>query len=485
VTQVKAHTLSVTELASAVRNGSLTATEVTRSYLDRIERSNSALGAYLHVAASDALEQADAIDRARARGDQLGALAGVPIAVKDNLCVRGMPMTCASRILAGYTPPYEAHVIERLRAESAVLLGKLNMDEFAMGSSNENSAFGVTRNPWDLDRTPGGSSGGAAAATAARLSAAALGSDTGGSVRQPAGFCGLTAIKPTYGRVSRHGLVAFASSLDQVGPIARDARDAARLLRVIAGHDARDATSVARPIEDYEAECGRDVKGLRVGVLGGLEGCDPAVVQTFDGALDQLRRLGCELGSVQLPHAQHSVAVYYIVAPAEASSNLARFDGMRYGLRVSGEDLADTYRKTRHDGFGAEVKRRIMLGTYVLSAGYYSAFYLKAQKVRTLIRRDFSRAFETCDVLITPTAPTPAFRLGEVTDPLTMYKQDIFTLPPSLAGVPALSTPCGVVRGLPVGVQFVAPPFEEARLVRVAHALERALDWRGVPPAFA
>ena len=477
------HRLSASQLADAVRAGEVSAVEVTRAYLNRIERFDAALGTYLHVAAEQALAQAEAIDAARARGEALGPLAGVPIALKDNMCVRGQPTTCGSRILEGYRPPYDATVVERLRAASAVLLGKLNMDEFAMGSSNETSAYGVVRNPWDRTRAPGGSSGGAAAATAARLAAATLGSDTGGSVRQPAAFCGVTAMKPTYGRVSRYGLVAFASSLDQIGPITRDVRDTARLLGVIAGQDPCDATSIARPVEDYEAECGRDVRGLRVGVVRStVADSEPVVQSAIEGTLGRLGRLGCELVDVELPHAEHGLSVYYIVATAEASSNLARFDGMRYGLRVQGEDLRDTYRKTREAGFGLEVKRRIMLGTYALSAGYYDAFYVKAQKVRTLIRRDYERAFERCDVVLTPTSPSPAFRLGEVKDPLAMYKQDVFTLPAPLAGVPALSTPCGMAPGdLPLGVQLAAPDFQEGRLVRLAHALEQDLGWDRVP----
>ncbi|MFI5307706.1 MAG: Asp-tRNA(Asn)/Glu-tRNA(Gln) amidotransferase subunit GatA [Polyangiales bacterium] len=477
------HAASVIEIADTVSSGRASAIEVTRAHLARIERHNRALGAYLHVDVQGALAQAAAVDRARSAGQPLGPLAGVPIGLKDNLCTAGVPTTCASRILEGYRPPYDAHVVERLRAASAVMLGKLNMDEFAMGSSNENSAYGPVRNPWDLARAPGGSSGGAACATAARLAAATLGSDTGGSVRQPASFCGVTAIKPTYGRVSRYGLVAFASSLDQIGPIARDARDAARVLGAIAGHDPRDATSVDRPVDDYEAECGKDVRGLRIGVLrSALEGCDRAVVDAIEAALGRLTRMGCELCEVELPYAEHAIAVYYIVATAEASSNLARFDGMRYGLRVRGEDLRDTYSKTRQRGFGVEVKRRIMLGTYALSAGYYDAYYLKAQKVRALICRDYARAFERCDVVLGPTAPTPAFRLGEVKDPLSMYKQDIFTLPAPLAGLPALSTPCGMAEhDLPLGLHMVAPAFEEARLFRLAHALEAGSGFPRAP----
>jgi len=477
------HTLTVTELAATIARGELSAVEVATAYLDRIAAHDAALHAFLHVDRAATLRRAAEVDAERLRGQPLGALAGVPIALKDNLCTRGMPTTCASRILEGYVPPYDAHVVERLGAASAVVLGKLNMDEFAMGSSTESSAFGVTRNPWDLERTPGGSSGGAAAATAARLCAAALGSDTGGSVRQPASYCGITAIKPTYGRVSRYGLVAFASSLDQVGPMARNVRDAARLLSVIAGRDRRDATSVEHEVPDYEAQCGKDVATLRVGIVrGALEGCDAAVTAATQAAFRRLSDLGCELVEIDLPHTEHAVSVYYLVATAEASSNLARFDGMRYGMRERGLELSETYRRTRARGFGPEVKRRIMLGTYALSAGYYDAFYLKAAKVRTLIRRDFELAFERCDVIATPTAPTPAFRLGEVTDPLTMYKLDVFTLPPSLAGVPSLATPCGLSpSGLPIGLQLTAPWLQEGRLVRVAHAFEQSLGLQAVP----
>jgi aspartyl-tRNA(Asn)/glutamyl-tRNA(Gln) amidotransferase subunit A len=478
------HEASVVALARAVAEGAVTAVDATRDYLGRVERLNATLNAYLHVDAQGALAEAERVDARRARGEQLGPLAGVPIALKDNLCTRGQPTTCASRILEGYVPPYDATVVERLRAADAVVLGKLNMDEFAMGSSNENSAFGPVRNPWDTTRAPGGSSGGAACAASARLAAATLGSDTGGSVRQPAAFCGVTAIKPTYGRVSRYGLIAFASSLDQIGPITRDVRDSARILSVIAGADPRDATSVAREVDDYEAECGKDVRGLRVGVVrSAIAGCEPVVIDAMHATLDRLERLGCVLADVELPHAEHALSVYYIVATAEASSNLARFDGMRYGLRVRGDDLRDTYRKSRSRGFGLEVKRRIMLGTYALSAGYYDAFYIKAQKVRTLIKRDYERAFARCDVVLTPTAPSPAFGIGAVKDPLSMYKQDIFTLPAPLAGVPALSTPCGMAPGdLPLGVQLTAPIFEEGRLFRLAYALERDLGWDRVPP---
>jgi aspartyl-tRNA(Asn)/glutamyl-tRNA(Gln) amidotransferase subunit A len=481
------HQLSLTQLTAAVSAGEVSAVEATRATLERIAARDATTHAYLHVDREGALQQAGQVDAARARGETLGPLAGVPIGIKDNLCTRGLPTTCASKILAGYIPPYDAHVIERIRAAGGVVIGKLNMDEFAMGSSNENSAFGPVRNPWDPARTPGGSSGGAAAATAEGLAAAALGSDTGGSVRQPGAYCGVTAIKPTYGRVSRYGLIAFASSLDQVGPLARDMRDAARMLGVISGHDPRDATSVAHPVDDYESECGKDVRGMRIGVVKDMldHGCDASVKDAMAASLKQLSSLDCELVDVDLPHRDHALSVYYIIAPAEASSNLARFDGMRYGLRVEGEDLRDTYGRSRGAGFGPEVKRRIMLGTYVLSAGYYDAFYLKAQKVRTLIKRDFTRAFERCDVLLTPTAPSPAFKLGEIADPLTMYMQDIFTLPPSLAGIAAASVPCALSpAGLPIGLQLCAPEFEEKRIVRLGHAFESAIGWKHRPAGY-
>jgi aspartyl-tRNA(Asn)/glutamyl-tRNA(Gln) amidotransferase subunit A len=479
-------TASVTEIARAVGEGKVSALEITRAALERAAAKNAAINAFLHIDREGALAQAAQVDEARGRGQAL-PLAGVPIGVKDNLCTRGVPTTCASKMLEGYRPPYDAHVVQQLRAAGAVLLGKLNLDEFAMGSSTENSAFGAVKNPWDTTRAPGGSSGGSAAAVALGLGAASLGSDTGGSVRQPASFCGVTAIKPTYGRVSRYGLIAFASSLDQVGPIARNMRDAARVLGVIAGRDPRDPTSADKPVPNYEAECERDVRGLRIGSVRGLdEGCAPEVKQAMARARERLAGLGCEIVDVDMPHQKYALSVYYIVATAEASSNLARFDGMRYGLRVTGEDLRETYGKTRDAGFGVEVKRRIMLGTYALSAGYYDAFYLKAQKVQTLIRRDYAKAFERCDAILTPTAPTAAFKLGEkIDDPLAMYLQDVFTLPPSLAGIPAVSVPCGLSpERLPLGLQLAAPPFEEARLVRLGAAFERAIGWAERPPGF-
>jgi aspartyl-tRNA(Asn)/glutamyl-tRNA(Gln) amidotransferase subunit A len=481
--------LSAIATAERIASGAVSAREVTQHYLARIAGVGAGLNALLFVDEAAALAQADAVDQKRASGQPLGRLAGVPLIVKDNLCVRGTPTTCASKILAGYKPPYDAHVIEQVRNADAVLLAKANMDEFAMGSSNENSAFGPVHNPWSHAHAPGGSSGGSAAAAAARLAPLTLGSDTGGSVRQPAAFCGVTAIKPTYGRVSRYGLIAFASSLDQVGPIARDVRDAARLLSVIAGFDVRDATSTQREREDFEGGCQRGVRGQRIGVVRGLErgGNTPAVDAAFAASLEVLRAQGAELVEVDLPHLQYAVATYYVVATAEASSNLARFDGMRFGLRVSGKDLNETYGATRTAGFGPEVQLRIMLGTYALSAGYYDAYYLKAQKVRTLIARDYATAFERCDVIATPTAPTPAFKLGEkVSDPLSMYLADIYTLPPSLAGLPSLSTPAGFSdEGLPIGLQLTGPAHAEQALVAAAYAHESATDFvQRVPPGF-
>ena len=469
---------SAFEIREQVQSGAASAVDVTRAYLDRAETLNPKLACFLTIDHEGALAAAAQVDRAREAGEALGPLAGVPVAVKDNLCTRGVRTTCASKILEHYIPPYDAHVVQALRGSGAIILGKTNLDEFAMGSSNENSAFGNVANPWALDRAPGGSSGGSACATAAGIVPLALGSDTGGSVRQPAAFCGVTAIKPTYGRVSRYGLVAFASSLDQVGPMARSVREAASLLEVISGHDRRDATSAERPTGAYLEACDRGAKGLRVGVVRDLiEGLREADVRTsVEAALSALEAQGAELVDVSLPHAGHAVSVYYLIATAEASSNLARFDGIRYGLRVPGEDLTETYTRTRASGFGPEVRRRIMLGTYALSAGYYDAFYLKAQRVRTLIRRDYDAAFERCDVVCTPTTPTSAFALGEKTsDPLQMYLADIFTLPPSLAGLAAISTPCGrSSEGLPIGLQIVAPPFEEERLCSAAQVVEEA-----------
>ncbi|MDI3283399.1 Asp-tRNA(Asn)/Glu-tRNA(Gln) amidotransferase subunit GatA [Polyangium sp. 15x6] len=492
---------SIPELAGLVTRGEVSAEEVTKACLDRITQRDGALGAFLTVQAEEALQAARAVDQKRARGEALGPLAGVPIGIKDALCTRDAPTTAGSRILLrppskgeatpdprrGFRPPYDATVVARLREADAVLVGKTNMDEFAMGSSNENSAFFPAKNPWDPSRTPGGSSGGSAVAVAAGLALGALGSDTGGSIRQPAALTGTVGIKPTYGRVSRYGLIAFASSLDQVGPFAADVRSAARLLGVIAGRDPHDQTSLGAPVAAYEAACGRDVRGMRIGVPEEYlaEGIEPAVEKSVREALAGLASLGCELRPVRLPHTRYAVATYYVLATAEASSNLSRYDGVRFGARAEGaESLGALYAKTRGEGFGREVARRIILGTYVLSAGYYDAYYLRAQRVRTLIRRDFEEAFREVDAIAAPVSPTVAFPLGErVDDPLAMYLADIYTLPASLAGVPALSVPCAPtpaadgVPSLPVGLQLVGPPLEEARLCALAAA------WEGISPA--
>jgi aspartyl-tRNA(Asn)/glutamyl-tRNA(Gln) amidotransferase subunit A len=476
----------VVDIAENVRRGSVAATQVVAQILERIEARNPGLNAFLHVADAEAMAQARAVDARRARGEALGPLAGVPVAVKDALCTRGLPTTAGSKILAGYVPPYDATVIERLRAADAILVGKTNMDEFAMGSSNENSAFGPVKNPWDATRTPGGSSGGSAAAVAARMAPCALGSDTGGSIRQPASLTGTVGIKPTYGRVPRYGLIAFASSLDQIGPLATDVRGAARVLSVIAGHDPRDSTSLDVPVDDYEAACERPVKGLRIGVPEEYfaDGLDAEVGARVREALLHLGSLGCAVRPVKMPHTRYAVATYYVLATAEASSNLARFDGVRYGVRVDpSHDLRAMYGATRDAGFGAEVKRRILLGTFVLSAGYYDAYYLRAQKVRSLVRRDFDDAFRDVDVLCSPASPTPAFRLGEKSgEPLSMYLSDVYTLPASLAGVPAMSVPCGMTSGnLPVGLQIVAPALGEAAMLSVAAACEAAFPCASPP----
>jgi aspartyl-tRNA(Asn)/glutamyl-tRNA(Gln) amidotransferase subunit A len=473
---------SAIALAARVSSGEVTAVAVAEAALARIAATDVKLHAFLTVTRDVALEQARAVDAKRARGEPLGPLAGVPIALKDAICTRGVRTTAGSKILGDYSPPYDATVTSKLRAADAVLVGKTNLDEFAMGSSTENSAYGPSLNPWDLGRSPGGSSGGSAVAVAARMARASLGSDTGGSIRQPAAFTGTVGVKPTYGRVSRYGLIAFASSLDQIGPFATDVASAARVLGVIAGRDARDATSVDAPVDDYERACGASVRGLRIGVPDEYfgDGLDADVEASVRAAIRSLEADGCVVRPVKLPHTRYAVATYYVLATAEASSNLARFDGVRYGARVEKRDLREMYGATRDAGFGAEVKRRILLGTYVLSAGYYDAYYLKAQKVRTLVRRDFEAAFGEVDVIVSPTAPTPAFRLGEKTaDPLAMYMNDIYTLPASLAGLPGISVPCApAANGLPVGLQIVAPAFCESRLFTIASAWERACPVR-------
>ncbi|HEX7128320.1 MAG TPA: Asp-tRNA(Asn)/Glu-tRNA(Gln) amidotransferase subunit GatA [Thermodesulfobacteriota bacterium] len=476
--------LSLAQAADRLARREVTARALTEALLERIRAVEPTVHAYLTVTADSALAEAEAVDRDRAAGRTLPPLAGVPVAVKDLFCTKGVRTTCGSKILERYVPVYDATVVTRLRAARAVLLGKLNMDEFAMGSSTENSAFGPTRNPWDPERAPGGSSGGSAAAVAAGEACGTLGTDTGGSIRQPAALCGVTGLKPTYGRVSRYGMIAFASSLDQAGPFGAGALDCAYLLDAIAGHDPLDSTSVDRPVPNtVEAlvRAGRGgAKGLRIGLPREFfgEGLDPEVARLVREAGKVLESLGATLVDVSLPTSMQGICAYYIVAPAEASSNLARYDGVRYGYRTPApENLLDMYERTRAEGFGAEVKRRILIGTYALSSGYYDAYYLKASQVRTLIARDFEQAFAKADLLLTPTAPTPAFRLGEKTgDPLTMYLNDVYTIPVNLAGLPGLSMPCGFSGGLPVGAQLVAPAFEEPRLLRAAHAYQLETD---------
>lgn len=473
--------LTIHEAAMLLDEGVLSSVALTEAVLERILTTDNAVRAYLALTPETALEQAAQADVLRASGESLPLL-GIPLALKDNLSTRDIPTSCGSRILEGYVPPFDATVVQRLKFAGAVLLGKTNLDEFAMGSSTENSAFFPTHNPWCLERVPGGSSGGSAAAVAAGEAFAALGSDTGGSVRQPAAYCGLVGLRPTYGRCSRYGLVAFASSLDQVGPITRDVSDAALLLSVIMGRDAQDSTSLPQaPLDMATALRGNDLRGFWIGVLADHEdaGVQPAVKQAVLAAVATLADLGAEILEVQLPHSKLALAAYYLIAPAEASANLARFDGLRYGRRAEAGTLEALYSRTRGEGFGAEVKRRLMLGTYALRAGYYEDFYIKAQQARTLIRQDFEAAFAQVDIIVGPTSPVTAFRLGErVADPLQMYLADVFTLPQALAGLPALSLPCGFdEQGLPIGLQLTAPALEEARLLQVAYAYEQATAW--------
>jgi aspartyl-tRNA(Asn)/glutamyl-tRNA(Gln) amidotransferase subunit A len=468
--------VSATDIAAGVRTGSTKARAVVDEHLAAIDAREAEIHAFNAVLADEARAAADAVDAAVARGDDPGPLAGVPVALKDNMCTRGIPTTCSSRILAGWRPPYDATVVERLAAAGAVIIGKTNLDEFAMGSSTENSAFGPTKNPHDTTKVPGGSSGGSAAAVAAGFSSVALGSDTGGSIRQPAALCGVVGMKPTYGRVSRYGLVAFASSLDQIGPFTSTVADAALVLDVIGGHDPRDTTSIPEAMPSMVAALGDGVAGLRVGVVTEFleaDGLAPDVAKQVRAAADALAAAGAEVGEASVPSTMYGLSAYYLIAPAEASSNLARYDGVRYGLRVPGATTAEMYDRTRTSGFGAEVKRRIMLGTYALSAGYYDAYYGKAQKVRTLILRDLERAYERFDVLIGPTSPTTAFAFGAKADPLAMYLNDVFTIPSNLAGHPAMSVPFGTGDdGLPVGVQVLAPSLGEAAMLRAAAAIE-------------
>ena len=480
---------TVAEVRDGVRSGAVSAVDVCRAAITRIDSADTSLNAFNTVTAELALERAAQIDSRRS-AFSTAPLAGVPVALKDNICTAGVRTTASSRILEHFVPPYNATVVDRLYAAGAVFVGKTNCDEFAMGSSTENSAFGPTRNPWALDRIPGGSSGGSAVAVAAGMAPFSLGSDTGGSIRQPAAMCGIVGLKPTYGRVSRYGLLAFGSSLDQIGPFTHTARDAAIALGVIAGRDRADATSAAQPADDYEAALTGDIRGLRVGVPSRLldSGVDPDIASALATALDTLRARGATVVDIELPHAKYAISVYYMVATAEASSNLARYDGARYGLRSADSDLGAMYMKSREQGFGAEVKRRIMLGTYVLSAGYYDAYYLKAQQVRTLILRDYQKAFENVDVVAMPTSPIPAFKIGEkIADPLQMYLADVFTVSANLAGLPAISVPCGFTEDdrLPIGLQLTGRPFEEKTLLQIADAYERDTEWWKQQPPIA
>jgi len=480
--------LTMAELRTRLDSREISAVEVTNAYLDRITATGPDINTFITVCTDTAVAEAQAADQALAAGTA-APLTGLPIAVKDIFNATGIRTTCGSRILGNFISPYDATAIARIKEQRAVIIGKLNMDEFAMGSSNENSAFGPVRNPWNLTHVPGGSSGGSAACVSARQAAAALGTDTGGSIRQPASYCSVVGLKPTYGRVSRYGVVAYASSLDQVGPITRDVRDCALLLQAIAGYDPADSTSVNTPTPDYQASLTGDLQGLRIGMPQEyfIEGLDDDVRKALEQAAATYRDLGAEVIEVSLPHTAYAVACYYLIATAEASSNLARYDGVRYGLRAdNAENLIDMYMQSRAAGFGAEVKRRIMLGTYALSSGYYDAYYLKAQKVRTLIRQDFLDAFEKVDTLLTPVAPTPAFALGEkVNDPLQMYLSDIYTIPANLAGTCAMSLPCGFsANGLPIGLQLIGKPFDEATLLHTAHAFEQATEWHQRKPEF-
>jgi aspartyl-tRNA(Asn)/glutamyl-tRNA(Gln) amidotransferase subunit A len=480
---------TATELLLLLSRGEITSENLTGQFLQAIHEREPRVKAFLFLEEKAALEQARSVDAKRQRGQPVGPLAGIPVAIKDVLCTRGQPTTCASKMLENFVPPYDAHVITRLKQADAVLIGKTNMDEFAMGSSTENSAYQVTRNPWDLERIPGGSSGGSAVAVAACAAPLALGTDTGGSIRQPASLCGITGIKPTYGRVSRFGLVAFGSSLDQVGPFSHDVIDAALLLEVIAGHDPRDSTSVDKVVPAYSKSIDQPVQPLTIGVPREYfgEGLDLEVERSVAAALKLYEDLGATVKPVALPSSPHAIAVYYLVATAEASSNLARYDGVHYGYRSKVHDnLIHMYSRSRGEGFGKEVKRRIMLGTYALSSGYKDAYYLKALKVRRLIRDDFDRAFAECDVVMGPTSPTPAFKIGERTDnPLAMYLSDIYTISANLAGIPGMSIPCGFTRGgLPIGIQIQAPPFEEEKMLRVARMYEKATDWHTRRPKF-
>ena len=478
---------SAAELHTLLENKTISATELVQVFLQRIAKVEGKVKAFVTLTEDLALSQAAEVDKQIARGEKLSPLAGIPMAFKDNMCSEGIRTTCSSKMLENFIPPYNATVVERLRESGAITLGKLNMDEFAMGSSTENSAFFPTHNPWDLTRVTGGSSGGSVASVAADEAVYSLGSDTGGSIRQPAAFCGVVGMKPTYGAVSRFGLIAYASSLDQIGPVTKTVRDNALVLNAIAGYDAQDSTSVPYEKPDYTKYLLNDVKGIKIGIPREYfgPGLDKEVDKVLQQAIETLKSLGAEVSECSMPHTEYAMPAYYLIAPAECSSNLARYDGVRYGHRSeNNEDLISMFRKTRAEGFGAEVKRRIMLGTYALSSGYYDAYYLKAQKVRTLIKQDFDKAFETFDVLLSPTAPTPAFKLGEKsTDPMSMYMSDICTVPLNLAGLPGISIPAGFVRGLPVGLQLMGKAFAEGMLYRVAYTFEQNTEFHKLKPS--
>lgn len=479
---------SAAQLAQKIKSKQVSCREVTDEFLSRIEAVEPQVKAFVTVTADEARKRADSLDSRLAAGEDIGPLGGVPVGVKDNMCTKGIKTTCSSKMLENFVSPYDAHVVERLVADGAVMLGKTNLDEFAMGSSTENSAFFPTKNPWDLTRVPGGSSGGATACVAAREVPFSLGSDTGGSIRQPAAFCGNVGLKPTYGLVSRYGLVAFASSLDQIGPVANTVEDAALLLQTIAGHDRRDSTSINRPLPNYVEALKGDIAGLRVGIPKEFfaQGIDPAVEAAVHAAIAKLQELGAEAVEVSMPTTDYALACYYIIAPSEASSNLARYDGVKYGLRVmdAGDDIIKMAAKSRAAGFGHEVQHRIMIGTHALSSGFYDAYYSKAQKIRTLIRQDFDAAFEKCDVLATPTAPSVAFKLGDKSgDPIAMKLADVCTIPVNMAGLPALSMPCGFDGGLPIGLQLIGKLLDESTLLKTAYAYEQATEWHKQLPS--
>lgn len=482
------HKKTLAELSAGLQAREYSSRELTRHFLDRIKQFDGELNSFITVCDELALKQADAADASRAAG-KASALTGIPFAQKDIFCTEGVKTTCASKMLDNFISPYNATVIEKFNAAGAVMLGKTNMDEFAMGSSNETSFYGAVKNPWDTARVPGGSSGGSAAAVAARLAPAATGTDTGGSIRQPAALCNLTGLKPTYGRISRWGMIAFASSLDQAGPMAQSAEDAALMLNAMSGHDARDSTSIVHDVPDYTATLNDDIKGLRIGLPKQYfgEGLDAGVAKVIETAIEELKKLGATVVEIDLPTSDLAVPAYYVIAPAECSSNLSRFDGVRFGHRCENpKDLTDLYKRSRAEGFGAEVKRRIMVGTYALSAGYYDAYYLQAQKVRRLIKEDFACAFEKCDVIAGPTSPTTAFGLGEKqADPIAMYLSDIYTIATNLAGLPGMSLPAGFEKGLPVGLQLIGNFWSEGRLLNVAHRYQQVTDWhRRLPAAF-